>query len=318
MAIQIIYNQKRGIVLLDTTTHKYVTDKVIVFSPTFATYEFPFHLATVGHVSAKYGFYTKRTERMEAFLIYTVSGAGKMTWHNETVDLTPQSICLIDCKDYQYYRTISKDEPWVHYYVHFNGSGINGYAPYLLDHLHNQTVKNPQRIAEIFEYLLSGELRNDPLSNSRGCLLLTELLNSLMEERYDLNFTVDDPNYQALRPAYEYIKANYATQITVDVLSEKCCLSKYYFIHLFKKATGKTPYQYITHYRMNKAKYYLSNSNFPIEEIAHTVGYANYSNFESQFRKLTDSTPLQYRNALRVRNLSVDDIPKTYRTNPES
>lgn len=275
----------------------YCINRTIIINPTVNSYTFPFRIVSTGFVTADYGFYTERTERPEGYLLFTVSGTGRMTWHDDTVDLLPHSVCLIHCNDYQYYRTTSQNEPWVHYYVHFDGSGLNAYAPYLLDKLRALYPVHWNIFLENFQYLQKNELRNDPLSNSRSCLIISEMLNEMMAARYDLLVPDIADNYNAILPAYEYIRKNYWKQITIDELCNECHMSKYYFLHIFKEAVGEPPYQHLSRYRVDCAKQLLVSTNESVDFISHAVGFPNYSNFITQFKKLTGTTPNEYRNA---------------------
>lgn len=282
-------------------------NKTIVMRHTILASHFPFHAVTTGHVTAHHGFYTKRTERQDFFLVYTLSGSGKMTWHDETVDLLPHSVCLIDCKDYQYYRTTSLNEPWIHYYVHFDGRGIYAYAPYLLDKLRALYPVDESVFTTHFETFQKNELRNDALSLSIMNLMITEMINALMISRFDLSTPQFSEQYNSILPAYEFIRHQYKEEITIDKLCTLCNMSKYYFLHTFKEAIGESPYQYLSRHRIDCAKQLLITTTDSIENIAHESGFINYSNFIIQFKKITGVTPSEYRNATSSRSRALGE-----------
>ncbi len=287
---------KEGIPMLDAAL-QYCTNKTVVMRTTILAHNYSFYMITTGYVTADYGFYTTRSERPDIFLLYTVSGSGKMTWHNETVELSAHSVCMIDCHDYHHFQTTSQNEPWIYYYIHFNGQGLNAYAPYLLDKLRVLYPIHENTLLSYFELFQRNELRNDILSLSKINLIITEMIHELILARFDLLSSNITEQYDCIFPAYEYIRTHYKENITVDILCELCNMSKYYFLHTFKKAIGESPYRYLSRYRINCAKELLVSTTDSIESIAHMVGYANYSNFVIQFRKLTDVTPNEYRNA---------------------
>ena len=206
-------------------------------------------------------------------------------------------MALIHCDDYQDYRTHSR-ERWIHYYMHFEGSGLKAYAPYLLDKLRALYPADTALFDEGFAMLLEDKtIKNDPLSNSRASLLITSFLNAMMAARYDSNEANIFPQNSALLPAIHYIHQHYASRVQVETLSEVCHLSKYHFIREFKRATGESPYQYILHYRINQAKRLLVDTNLSIESIAEQVGFSSPHNFSSQFHSIATVTPSIYRNA---------------------
>ena len=258
--------------------------------------EFPFHLISAGHVEAPIPFFTTRSERSDCQLIYTRSGTASITYKGVSATLTKGSIVVIDCMDLHDYRTLSA-EPWVYDYIHFAGSGVKNYAPYLLGSLHVLQSVDTAFFDRAFETILSQQLRNDVLSNSRAFVLIASMLNMLMEARELPEFPVNGSS-DALVPAVRCIRERYYEDLSIETLSELCCLSKYYFIRSFRQATGTSPHQYLIKIRINEAKKLLADSNLPIEQIAVQVGFLNYSSFFTQFKRLTNITPGEYRNAL--------------------
>ena len=72
-------------------------------------------------------------------------------------------------------------------------------------------------------------------------------------------------------------------------------LSPANMIFLVKKATGKTPIQVLTQYRIENAKYLLLNTDQPINNIATSCGYQNEYYFSTAFKKYTGIAPYFYR-----------------------
>lgn len=80
-----------------------------------------------------------------------------------------------------------------------------------------------------------------------------------------------------------------------EYIAEKCGKSIYAVSRAFKKTSGFTYIDYLTHIRINKAKDYLKNSDLSVDEIAQMVGYINLSSFIRTFKKKTGKTPSNYR-----------------------
>lgn len=99
----------------------------------------------------------------------------------------------------------------------------------------------------------------------------------------------------SIKPAVDYIRENYSDHITVDMLADKCHLSKSYFMNLFKKVTGNTVIGYLMQVRVDNACKLLANENMSASEAALSVGYTNISNFNRQFKQLTGCTPKEYK-----------------------
>lgn len=285
--------------MLETSEDTTASGKGVQFYTLLSSVNFPFRPASAGHVYACPGYYVKRSKRSEAYILYTLSGKGEMTWKGETVSLTPGSVCIIHCEEYHYYKTTSTDCPWEYYYVHFTGSGLDAYSGYLLDKPRCLFPKDPESFLQKMKYLTAGAIdSNPPLLDSKCSKILAELMDALLEVS-TLTAPIAVPSntssYTALEQAYRYISLNYANPIRLEDLADACSLSKYYFSHLFKENCGVTPYQYLTTYRINNAKRLLADNSLSISKISAMVGFPNYTNFLAQFKKQTGLYPQEYR-----------------------
>ena len=92
-----------------------------------------------------------------------------------------------------------------------------------------------------------------------------------------------------------YIHENYMYPITLNNIAQKTFLTPSHLSHVFKKATGVSPIQYLIAYRLEVAKQYLTTTDETIEAIAHYVGYESIPHFHSIFRKDVGLSPGHYR-----------------------
>lgn len=108
---------------------------------------------------------------------------------------------------------------------------------------------------------------------------------------------MDDPLYQRyVAPAIQDIETNYYGELTVQELSRRVYISPQYLSRLFNRFLGCSAYEYLTVYRINKAKeYLLTNPRMEVQDIAQKVGFTDASHFISIFRKTTGMTPLGFR-----------------------
>jgi len=72
-------------------------------------------------------------------------------------------------------------------------------------------------------------------------------------------------------------------------------LNEQYFCRFFRKALGLSPIEYLNEYRIRQAKHLLKDSDLPVTEVCLDCGYNNMGNFLREFRRYTNTTPLQYR-----------------------
>ncbi|MGD1919092.1 MAG: helix-turn-helix domain-containing protein [Pleurocapsa sp.] len=92
----------------------------------------------------------------------------------------------------------------------------------------------------------------------------------------------------------EYINEHLDRDLKIVELAAIAQISPYHFIRLFKKATSKTPHQYILQQRIEKARYLLQHSHFSISDIAFATGFSDQSHFTKYFKRITGVTPRQY------------------------
>jgi AraC family transcriptional regulator len=98
-----------------------------------------------------------------------------------------------------------------------------------------------------------------------------------------------------LRRVAEFVEDNLPDDLTLERLSDALAMSPYHFAHVFKQTTGIAPHRYVIHCRVKRAMALLRETDLPIAEVAHRVGFASPSHFSVVFHKVSGMTPRQYR-----------------------
>ncbi|SET80922.1 response regulator transcription factor [Lacrimispora sphenoides] len=141
-------------------------------------------------------------------------------------------------------------------------------------------------------------------TDSRELLsVLRELEQELFPETHEKEERQDRPaegenevgNLLVLK-AIQYIAVHYGGRITLTDMAGELHLSPNYLCELFKRHTGKNLMEYVTEYRMQKAKSYLNHVEYKVADVAEMVGYKEAKYFSSAFKKAYGITPLEYRN----------------------
>ena len=101
--------------------------------------------------------------------------------------------------------------------------------------------------------------------------------------------------YTRIFRAKNFIDNHYATPIDLAKLSNEACFSKFHFLRLFKKTYRKTPYQYLTEIRLDKAKERLAKSNEGIADVCNAVGFESITSFTLKFKSYTGTPPALFR-----------------------
>ena len=105
-------------------------------------------------------------------------------------------------------------------------------------------------------------------------------------------------NSQMLTQVQKHIVRHISEELTIEGLSQLFSYHPNYFIRLFRRETGYTPYQYIVQQRMQYAVTQL-NKGLPNEEVCYACGYTDSSTFTRAFRKYYGVAPQKYRKGFR-------------------
>lgn len=100
---------------------------------------------------------------------------------------------------------------------------------------------------------------------------------------------------QVILQAAETLRKNYQQELCLADLLAEAHMSKSYFLRLFRRYMGTTPYNYLVNFRITQAKELLVLTDHSVSEIAQEAGFGDASNFSTRFAKATGQSPLQYR-----------------------
>jgi AraC-like DNA-binding protein len=93
----------------------------------------------------------------------------------------------------------------------------------------------------------------------------------------------------------EYISENYNKDISLDDLAQVAFMTTNSFCRYFKKRTGKTVFQFLREFRINKACQMLINGEKTIAEICYDTGFNSFSSFNRIFKDLKNISASEYK-----------------------
>ena len=125
------------------------------------------------------------------------------------------------------------------------------------------------------------------------------ILHNLLKEKIDLLFYAIETNVQENSTIFlikAFISKNFQNEnLSVKDISEHVYLSTSYVCTIFKNETGKTLNQYLTDYRMERAKTLLLDPRYKITDISAKVGYSDSNYFGKTFKKMVGLSPSEFR-----------------------
>lgn len=90
--------------------------------------------------------------------------------------------------------------------------------------------------------------------------------------------------------AKKFIDENCCEHIDLKVISNFTFLSSFHFLRLFKRCYGRTPHQYLTEKRIQKAKDLL-RSDLSVTETCYQIGFESPTSFAAVFKKYVGTSP---------------------------
>lgn len=114
--------------------------------------------------------------------------------------------------------------------------------------------------------------------------------------------------YRRVVQAKLFIDENYGSALDLRNIADEACFSKFHFMRLFKSMYGKTPHQYLTDVRINRAMALLSDGE-TVKRAAFAVGFDSVSSFTGLFLRRVGQTPAAFQRNVQARKDEIVDRP---------
>ncbi|OFZ51952.1 MAG: hypothetical protein A2381_01455 [Bdellovibrionales bacterium RIFOXYB1_FULL_37_110] len=252
-------------------------------------------------------------DKMNYVIFLQIQGQGKMVipveCHDDwfELDVTPSNLATIKVENIDVIS--SEDElllihPKVLHSISINVDGIfTGFSLFLHKNLFQNSVpegahsflSDPgQRIQKLFDLLRpyfaqSSMIPLDDFMLSIARLIVIETMRRTVKHHLPDEFI----------RVLNFIEAKFASEITIDDLAKVVCLSRYHFLHRFKKIFGLPPMQYLNNFRLKMAAELLRKQpTMSISEVVFVSGFGDISNFNRKFKQKFFLSPSEYRRYL--------------------
>lgn len=251
-----------------------------------------FYIRCAGRYQCDDQYSVNRQSYNSFLLLHVLSGKGYCYLDQKRIEMEAGSFVLLDC--YHPHR-YGSDDGWEILWIHFDGVLAKEYYQIICQNK-KQLIMPPnpynamRGLERIYRMFNHDKRPIEALISKNITAVLTEFL------LYDTTTETRPEHSTSIEELLSYISENIDQQLTLEDLAHRVSLSPFYFSRIFKKETGYTLRDYIVMTRINAAKFYLKTTQLPLKEISYRCGYGSDSTFCTTFKRITNHTPLQYRN----------------------
>lgn len=240
--------------------------------------------------------HTSRRSDLSSYLFFIVlSGAGELRYEGCVYPLQAGDCVFIDCTKSYSHQT--SDDLWRLLWVHFNGPTVSSiYRKYTerggLPAFHPDSLENYRGTFErIYDAAVSTSYIRDMEINA----CLSKLLVLLMADSWHPDHARSGSKKTELLRIKQYLDENYEKKVTLDELSQRYFINKFYLTRVFKAHFGVTIGDYLLNARITKAKNLLRFTDKSAEEIGQECGIGDVYYFSKVFKKAEGVTVREYR-----------------------
>ena len=105
---------------------------------------------------------------------------------------------------------------------------------------------------------------------------------------------------RAVHRAERYLNDHYREAIQIEALAAQLGVAYSHFRRAFRAHTGFSPWRYVIHLRLTRARALMASSNATLEDIATQTGFSSGFHLSSTFKQAYGLAPDPWRKALMV------------------
>ena len=143
--------------------------------------------------------------------------------------------------------------------------------------------------------------------NAAVYLALNDLLLYMNRIIYEREHPVVSGSGDLMQEITLFIDEHLTEDLSLDVLANHVCLSKYYIAHYLKDSLGISIHQYITKKRLQSCSEAIAAGS-DITRTFDEYGFRDYSSFYRMFRKEYGMSPREYQEAHRMN--AIHSVPQ--------
>lgn len=261
-----------------------------------------FHIKDTAHKEYNYHYHDFHK------ILILLSGDVTYCIEGRTYDLRPNDIVLVNSGEV-HKPIIRSDAPYERIIIYVSPDYLSEYR----DAKNDLSLCLRQAMAEQSHVLRLHSSMNGKLGST-----IRELDRSLYDEDYanelyhrilflefmiqlnraalhnHVEFIGDSASNDKILSVLDYLNEHLTEDISIDELSSRFFLSRYYLMHTFKEQTGYTIGSYLSTKRLFLARDLIAKGT-PITDVCYACGFHNYSTFSRAYKKSFGESPREYR-----------------------
>lgn len=261
-----------------------------------------FHIKDTAHKEYNYHYHDFHK------ILILLSGDVTYCIEGRTYDLRPNDIVLVNSGEV-HKPIIRSDAPYERIIIYVSPDYLSEYR----DAKNDLSLCLRQAMAEQSHVLRLHSSMNGKLGST-----IRELDRSLYDEDYanelyhhilflefmiqlnraalhnHVEFIGDSASNDKILAVLDYLNEHLTEDISIDELSSRFFLSRYYLMHTFKEQTGYTIGSYLSTKRLFLARDLIAKGT-PITDVCYACGFHNYSTFSRAYKKSFGESPREYR-----------------------
>lgn len=227
---------------------------------------------------------------------YTLSGLGYIDIDNQTIALPKGTAFLVKVPSRHRYYYSAQQEPWEIIWLNIRGDEANRIWDYVIEQ-EGPIITRDSDSALIQSYWKLLQMIDEQKVTDKYALsaAVYQWMLALVQSSRERSKEITVSSSSIIEKAKRYMRDNFASPITLDMLAEHCGINKHYLCRLFQKSEQRSPLDYLRERRIEAAIAKLRTTDEPIYEVGRQCGFDSPSYFGKVFRQYMAMTPQQYR-----------------------
>lgn len=266
-------------------------DEIIMFRKHKLLSEF--YIDWAGQFDETYNNHTQDRSLREHLLLYCYDGKGDLYTQGEHYEIVPGMLFFLAAGTKHTYGNVEGGY-WSGYWVHFNGTDSDMLAKScFIQNVEVLKIGNVAKLQELYEDILNSLRIGHSLDNALHAANALRYMMSYIHLVHRAPVVINN-QVRRINDIIAYMGLNVRKSLNLEQLAAMAYLSKYQFIHCFKKHIGLTPMHYFTMLRIKQACIMLIQKDMNVQEISSHLGFKNPFYFSTVFKRITGCAPSEY------------------------